>query len=76
MIAEERFEPAGFKLDLGLKDVGLALEAAGAKSVPMPFASVLRDRCLAGLARGYADLDWAALGRVCADDAGLTKDGS
>ena len=28
IIAEQRFEPAGFKLQLGLKDVGLALDAA------------------------------------------------
>lgn len=71
MIAEQRYEPAGFKLNLGLKDIGLALEAAGAMSVPMPIASVVRDQCLTGIARGYADLDWAALGLVCADDAGL-----
>lgn len=71
MIAEQRYEPAGFKLNLGLKDISLALEAAGAMSVPMPIASVVRDQCLTGIARGYEDLDWAALGRVCADDAGL-----
>ncbi|MGR9090742.1 MAG: NAD(P)-dependent oxidoreductase [Gammaproteobacteria bacterium] len=71
MIAEQRYEPAGFKLNLGLKDISLALEAAGAMSVPMPIASVVRDQCLTGIARGYQDLDWAALGRVCADDAGL-----
>jgi 3-hydroxyisobutyrate dehydrogenase-like beta-hydroxyacid dehydrogenase len=71
MIAEERYEPAGFKLALGLKDISLALEAAGAMSVPMPIASVVRDRFLTGIARGYQDLDWAALGRVCADDAGI-----
>jgi len=71
MIAEERYEPAGFKLALGLKDISLALEAAGAMSVPMPIASVVRDRFLTGIARGYQDLDWAALGKVCADDAGI-----
>jgi len=71
MIAEQRYEPAGFKLNLGLKDISLALEAAGAMSVPMPIASVVRDQFLTGIARGYEDLDWAALGRVCADDAGL-----
>tara|TARA_R110001592_G_scaffold318731_1_gene595968 strand:- start:607 stop:1485 length:879 start_codon:yes stop_codon:yes gene_type:complete len=71
MIAEQRYEPPGFKLNLGLKDISLALEAAGAMSVPMPIASVVRDQFLTGIARGYEDLDWAALGRVCADDAGL-----
>ena len=72
MIAKSSYEPAGFKLNLGLKDIGLALEAAGAMSVPMPIASVVRDQFLTGIARGYQDLDWAALGRVCAEDAGIT----
>ena len=73
MIAEQRYEPAGFKLNLGLKDISLALEAAGAMSVPLPIASVIRDQFLTGIARGYADLDWAALGKVSADDAGLSS---
>ena len=71
MIANEIYEPAGFKLNLGLKDINLALEAAGAKSVPLPIASTIRDQFVTGIARGYQDLDWAALGKVCADDAGL-----
>lgn len=71
MIAEQRYEPAGFKLDLGLKDISLALEAAGAMAVPLPIASVVRDQFLTGIARGYKDLDWAALGKVSADDAGI-----
>ncbi len=71
IIVEERYEPAGFKLILGLKDISLALEAADAKDVPMPVASVIRDQFLAGIERGYGDLDWGALGRVSADDAGL-----
>ena len=71
MIAEQRYEPAGFKLNLGLKDINLALEVAASLSVPMPIANVVRDQFLSGIERGYADLDWAALGRVCADDAGI-----
>ncbi len=71
MVARDVYEPAGFKLALGLKDVGLALSAAQSETVPMPIASVVRDRYLTALARGYQDLDWAALGRVCAEDAGL-----
>ena len=71
LIAKEQYEPAGFKLNLGLKDISLALEAADAKSVSMPLASAVRDQFLVGIERGYQDLDWAALGKVCADDAGL-----
>jgi|SRR5579872_3175288 len=70
-IAAEQFEPAGFRLALGLKDVRLALAAAEDAAVPMPFASVLRDRALSGVARGMADLDWSAMARLAAEAAGL-----
>jgi 3-hydroxyisobutyrate dehydrogenase-like beta-hydroxyacid dehydrogenase len=52
IIAEQRFEPAGFKLQLGLKDVGLALEAAHDSAVPMPLASLLRDHYWNAIAHG------------------------
>src|SRR5256886_1504247 len=71
LIAEERYEPAGFKLRYGLKDVRLALEAADEATVPMPLASLMRDRYLSAVARGWGDADWAALARVAAADAGL-----
>ncbi|HYT05741.1 MAG TPA: NAD(P)-dependent oxidoreductase [Gemmatimonadales bacterium] len=71
LIAEERYEPAGFKLRHGLKDVRLALEAADEATVPMPLASLMRDRYLSAVARGWGDIDWAALARVAAADAGL-----
>lgn len=65
------FEPAGFALRLGLKDVGLALRAAEAFQAPMPVASVLRDRLLAAVAKGYGDQDLAALSRISREEAGL-----
>jgi len=71
LILAETFEPAGFKLKLGLKDVKLALEAAEAVAAPLPLASLLRDHLLAGVARGYSDLDWSALSRVIAENAGI-----
>jgi 3-hydroxyisobutyrate dehydrogenase-like beta-hydroxyacid dehydrogenase len=63
LIAEGRFEPAGFKLPLGLKDIRLALAAAEAVLVPMPIASLVRDHMLAALARGQQDLDWSSFVR-------------
>ncbi|MBF9233096.1 NAD(P)-dependent oxidoreductase [Microvirga alba] len=71
IIADERYEPAGFKMALGLKDIRLALAAADAKTVPMPIASLLRDHFLAGVARGEGDSDWSALARLAARNAGL-----
>ncbi len=71
MIAEQRYEPAGFKLRLGLKDVRLALAAADERDVPMPFASVLADHLRTAVANGMGDLDWSALAKGAALRAGL-----
>jgi len=70
-IAKEQFEPAGFKLSLGFKDLRLVQEAAESAAVPMPVAGVLRDHYLAATARGESDLDWAAVARISAVQAGL-----
>ncbi|MCT9127023.1 NAD(P)-dependent oxidoreductase [Cupriavidus gilardii] len=69
-IAEERFEPAGFKLALGLKDIRLALAAAEQVNVPLPLASALRDAHIESLAHDEGHLDWAALSRTAARRAG------
>ena len=42
LIADGKFEPAGFALRLGLKDVRLVLQTAEECSAPMPIASVSR----------------------------------
>lgn len=71
LIAADKFEPAGFKLPLGLKDNRLLLAAAEEAAVPMPMASLVRDRFLAALAQGLGESDWAAIARISAQDAGL-----
>jgi 3-hydroxyisobutyrate dehydrogenase-like beta-hydroxyacid dehydrogenase len=71
IIADEKYEPAGFKMSLGLKDIRLALTAADATVVPMPLASLLHDHFLAGLAQGEGDTDWSALAQLAARRAGL-----
>lgn len=73
LIVQGKHEPAGFLLPLGLKDVRLVLEAAEAASVPMPIASVLRDRFITAMARGNQEKDWSVIARVAAEDAGLEK---
>jgi 3-hydroxyisobutyrate dehydrogenase-like beta-hydroxyacid dehydrogenase len=72
LIATGRFEPAGFAAPLGQKDIRLALAAAEDLRVPMPIASLLRDRFLTLLARGGDQLDWSAIGKLPAVDAGLS----
>jgi 3-hydroxyisobutyrate dehydrogenase-like beta-hydroxyacid dehydrogenase len=71
LIAERKYEPAAFRLALGLKDLRLVLEAAEGARTPMPFASVLRDHLLEAVARGDGDRDWAALAEVARRHAGL-----
>ncbi|MGH8201579.1 MAG: NAD(P)-dependent oxidoreductase [Steroidobacteraceae bacterium] len=71
LIAEGRFEPAGFKARLGLKDVRLALAAAEAVTTPMPVGSLVRDSMLEALARGEGDKEFGVvLGRAAMRRAG------
>ena len=63
-----------FVLPLVLKDVRLALAEAESAAAPMPSVDVVRDRLITGIARGYADLDWSALGLIAAQEAGLNVD--
>jgi 3-hydroxyisobutyrate dehydrogenase-like beta-hydroxyacid dehydrogenase len=71
LIADEKFQPAGFAAPLGYKDIRLALTAAEELRVPMPLASLLHDRFLSLLAQGGEKLDWSAIGQLAAKDAGL-----
>lgn len=70
-IAEKNFEPVGFTMELGLKDINLVLDTAKAIQAPMPFASQLSNRLLSGIARGRGDRDWSELSRGISDDAGI-----
>lgn len=70
-IVTQHYVPAGFVLPLALKDVRLALAEAEKANVPMPSVSVVRDRMITGLAHGYAELDWSALGLIAAEAAGI-----
>jgi len=70
LLADAKFEPAGFAAPLGLKDVRLTLAAADDLRVPLPLASLLRDRFLTLLAHGGDKLDWSAMGALAAKDAG------
>ena len=71
MIAEQRYEPAGFKLRLGLKDLRLMMATAEEAGAPMPVASVVRDNMISGVAQEMGDFDWSAVARVAALRSGL-----
>jgi 3-hydroxyisobutyrate dehydrogenase-like beta-hydroxyacid dehydrogenase len=69
-IASQAYAP-GFLLPLVLKDVRLALAEAEKVGAPMPSVNVVRDRLITGIARGYGELDWTALGLIAAEEAGF-----
>jgi 3-hydroxyisobutyrate dehydrogenase-like beta-hydroxyacid dehydrogenase len=73
LIVEGKHDNVGFALPLGFKDVRLVMQAAEAQAVPMPIASVLHDRFVTALARGYERMDWSVIGQVAAEDAGLAR---
>jgi 3-hydroxyisobutyrate dehydrogenase-like beta-hydroxyacid dehydrogenase len=72
LVAEHRYEPPGFKLTLGLKDMRLVLGAADAHAMPMPLASLLHDRLLALAAQRHGEIDWTGIGLGVARDAGVS----
>jgi 3-hydroxyisobutyrate dehydrogenase-like beta-hydroxyacid dehydrogenase len=71
ILVEERFQPPGFKAPLALKDMRLAGQAAESSRVPMPVLAVVRDHLLQTIARDGEDIDWSALGKSVALNAGL-----
>jgi len=73
LIADRKFTPPGFVAPLGLKDVRLTLAAGESLRVPLPLASLIRDRFLTLLARGGEKLDWSAISQVAAEDSGQAK---
>jgi 3-hydroxyisobutyrate dehydrogenase-like beta-hydroxyacid dehydrogenase len=71
-MAGQQYAAGGFIFPLALKDIRLVLSEAESAGVPMPSVSVVRDRLITGIARGYSELDWSALGLLAAEEAGLT----
>ncbi|MGH9703421.1 MAG: NAD(P)-dependent oxidoreductase [Candidatus Acidiferrales bacterium] len=71
-LIEQKFETAGFRLALGLKDINLALDASESSAVPMPLASLLHDRWLSAIASGRQNMDVTAVSLNVAEAAGKT----
>jgi len=71
MILNRAYEPAGFALTLGLKDVNLARAAAESLGVTMPTAELLKANFDQAVSWGWQDKDWSAIGEVSAKKAGV-----
>jgi len=72
-IVEGRYSPPGMTIPLAVKDLRLALAEAEHTAVPMPTTSLVHDRLVATIARGWAELDWSALGLLAETEAGLAR---
>lgn len=68
LIAEEKFEPAGFKLPLGQKDNRLVLEAAQTLGVSLPLAELTRERFAKARELGWDEKDWSAVAALAAGE--------
>jgi len=71
LIASETYEPAGFALPLGQKDIALVQQIGRATHTPLPLASLLMDHLTAARARGRDHMDWSALALAASEAAGL-----
>jgi 3-hydroxyisobutyrate dehydrogenase-like beta-hydroxyacid dehydrogenase len=71
-ILDRSYDPPGFNLALGSKDVRLVRDAARESEVPMPLAGLLEDRFLRSLANGRGNMDWTAIAIDQRESAGLT----
>lgn len=65
IIAEKRYQPVGFAMSLGLKDLTLVEDAAAQLGVALPVAPVLHELFEAALADPeLAQLDWSAVAEI------------
>lgn len=71
MIVDEAYDSMGATAIIGLKDINLALQAAESAQMPLPSASVMRDRLLGAIAHGDSALDWAVVAKEQARASGI-----
>jgi 3-hydroxyisobutyrate dehydrogenase-like beta-hydroxyacid dehydrogenase len=71
LILDRAYDPPGATVGLGAKDTRLVLQAGEALSVPLPLASLVRDRFVSAVARGEAGLDFTVIARQAAEAGGL-----
>jgi 3-hydroxyisobutyrate dehydrogenase-like beta-hydroxyacid dehydrogenase len=61
IILNETFTPPGFRLQLGLKDVNLALQQAATVQLPMELGQLVQKRMNRCVDKGFANYDWGAI---------------
>ena len=71
LMVERAYDPAQFSMELGLKDVELALATAREKGISLPSAELVREHLLQAIERGHRRKDWAGLAEL----GGATESG-
>jgi 3-hydroxyisobutyrate dehydrogenase-like beta-hydroxyacid dehydrogenase len=71
LMVERAYDYPGAPVTLGLKDTEMFLAAGHDYMVPLPYASIARDRFLAAMAAGDAEKDFVVLMEQVRRDAGL-----
>lgn len=74
IVATRAYEPAGFKLELGMKDMRLVRGVAEDAAVPMPLADLIHARLLSAVAKGRGHMDWTAIELSSGEDAAIRVD--
>lgn len=61
ILLKEMFQPAGFALKLGLKDVNLVIKQSNEMNTEMPIGKLLQQRLQECVESGLGDHDWTAM---------------
>lgn len=61
ILLKEMFQPAGFALKLGLKDVNLVIKQSSEMNAEMPIGKLLQQRLEECVKNGLGDHDWTAM---------------
>src|SRR5688572_2728195 len=61
ILLKKAYQPAGFSLRLGLKDVNLMVEQASSVDADLPFGKLLQKRLKDSIQNGLGEHDWTAI---------------
>ncbi|MEP7141238.1 MAG: NAD(P)-dependent oxidoreductase [Ferruginibacter sp.] len=64
ILLKEAYQPAGFSLRLGLKDVNLVKEQASSVNAKMPFGEILLSQFKQSVENGLGEHDWTAIAQA------------
>ncbi|KHJ38813.1 2-hydroxy-3-oxopropionate reductase [Pedobacter glucosidilyticus] len=72
LIANNNYQPVGFKSTLGFKDARLASKMALDAEMPAPLLNLVYNRLLSAIAQGKGEQDWAeSIAKGVSNDAGI-----